>query len=182
MLFREWRYLAIWEKYSNLNFRAYILSYSKILWKLLMKINITWLSAIKLHKKNLENFDPGQGEKFAKNAKLWFLVYENNGYRGSGVKNDFWLFSKISMSLNHCFLQNVKNLFRFKQKLKGVNPFAWNILKSHFVWKFIEQNWILTFCKKQWFRLNEIFKNNQTSFLDPFTIFWLLSPFNLHII
>ena len=27
---------------------------------------------------------------------------------GQGVKNDVWLLSKISVILNHCFLQNVK--------------------------------------------------------------------------
>ena len=84
-----------------------------------------------------------------------------------GSKNDVWLFLKISLSLNHCFLQNVKIQFctiNFQTKwdfrifhAKGFTPFNFCLKRNRF----------LTFCKKQWFRLIEIFENNQKSFLTP---------------
>ena len=78
-----------------------------------------------------------------------------------------------------------KNFSNFEQKLRGVNLFAWYTLKIHFCPEIyersyqiseiefaitFERNWILTFCKKQWFRLIEIFENNQTSFFDPWPL------------
>ena len=78
-------------------------------------------------------------------------------------------------------LSSGKNFSNFETKLKGLNRFAWDIVKLIFCPEIYERsfqiseieivitfewNSILTFCKKQWLRLIEIFKNYQTSFFD----------------